>query len=369
MSAARPPEGAKAPLGGSDPNAVGERGGEVSAARPPEGAKAPLGLSAAAPAVPAHSGTARRDGASGAGTSSDPNAVGERGGMVRARALHALMRALSWLPLPLLRALGAALGMLLWLLVPARRRVVLTNLRWCFPEWSVARRRQVARAVFRAFGQSWLDRSWLWHAPAPRVRQRLRLSGALEALAGEAPVVLFAPHFMGLDAAWTALNQQVQRRFVTIYSPQTSPAVDAWVYGGRQRFGQPTLVARLDGAQPLVAAVRAGQPLYLLPDMNFDPSESLWVPFFGPLAATVPSLSRFARLGRARVLPVLTRLVPGGYEVRILPAWEGFPSGDLQADTERMNRELEAYIRQDPAQYYWVHKRFKDRPDGASAPY
>ncbi len=289
--------------------------------------------------------------------------------MSRAPGLRTLMRGMSSVPLPLLRALGAALGGLLWALVPARRRVVLTNLRWCFPQWSEARRQQVARAVFYRFGQSWLDRSWLWHGAPHRVQQRLRLTGDLDALKADTPLVLFAPHFMGLDAAWTALNQQIPRRFVTIYSPQSSPAVDAWVYAGRQRFGQPALVARLEGAQPLVAAVRAGQALYLLPDMNFDPSESLWAPFFGQSAATVPSLSRFARLGRARVVPVVTRLVPEGYDIHILPAWEGFPSGDLQADTERMNRELEDYIRQDPAQYYWVHKRFKDRPEGGAAPY
>jgi KDO2-lipid IV(A) lauroyltransferase len=174
---------------------------------------------------------------------------------------------------------------------------------------------------------------------------------------------------MGLDAAWTALTAQVGRRFATIYSPQLNPAVDAWIFQGRQRFGAPEMVARLDGAKPIVAAVRAGEPLYLLPDMNFDPSESLFVPFFGVSAATVPSLSRFAKLGRAKVVPVVTALTAQGYEVRVLPAWQDFPSGDLAADTARMNRELEAYIAADPAQYYWVHKRFKDRPDGLQSPY
>lgn len=286
-----------------------------------------------------------------------------------ARALLALMRALRWLPLPWLRALGAVLGGLLWAVVPARRRVVQTNLRWCFPQLTPAQCNRLVRQVFVRFGQSWLDRSWLWHGSAAQVRRRVRLTGALSALQGPEPVVLFAPHFMGLDAAWTALNQQIDRSFVTIYSPQSHPVVDAWVHTGRQRFGHPVLVARLDGAQPLVAAVRAGRPLYLLPDMNFDPSESVWVPFFGHLAATVPSLSRFARLGRARVVPVLTRLDAHGYEVRVLEPWEGFPSGDLVADTARMNRELEAYIAPDPAQYYWVHKRFKDRPEGQTPPY
>lgn len=279
------------------------------------------------------------------------------------------MRGGAYLPLPVLRALGAALGWLLYVGVASRRRVVETNLTLCFPQWSVAARRRVVRRVFTLFGQSWLDRAWLWHGAPSRVRERLVLTGALEELAGDAPTVLFAPHFMGLDAAWTALTQQVGRRFATIYSPQINAAADAWILQGRQRFGAPEMVARLAGVKPIVAAVRAGEPLYLLPDMNFDPTESLFVPFYGVAAATVPSLSRFAKLGRAKVVPVVTRLTPAGYEVRILPAWQDFPSADLEADTTRMNAELARYIDADPAQYYWVHKRFKDRPDGLTPPY
>ncbi len=280
-----------------------------------------------------------------------------------------LLVLLGALPLPLLRGLGWVLGAMLYVLVPSRRHVVQTNLALCFPAWSSAERRRQCVLTFVHFAQSWLDRGWLWHAPPSLVQARLQLNGALDSLAGATPTVLFAPHFMGLDAAWTALTQQVPRRFSTIYSPQLNPAVDAWVLAGRQRFGQPEMVARLDGAKPIVAAVRRGEPLYLLPDMNFDPSESLFVPFYGVSAATVPSLSRFAKLGRAQVVPVVTRMTPQGYAIDVLPAWDNFPTADLEADTERMNRELQSYIDTMPAQYYWVHKRFKDRPNGEAPPY
>ncbi|OYQ39265.1 lipid A biosynthesis acyltransferase [Rhodoferax sp. TH121] len=280
-----------------------------------------------------------------------------------------LLVLLGALPLPLLRGLGWVLGAMLYVLVPSRRHVVQTNLALCFPAWSSAERRRQCLLTFVHFAQSWLDRGWLWHAPPSLVQARLQLNGALEALAGDTPTVLFAPHFMGLDAAWTALTQQVPRRFSTIYSPQLNPAVDAWVLAGRQRFGQAEMVARLDGAKPIVAAVRRGEPLYLLPDMNFDPSESLFVPFYGVSAATVPSLSRFAKLGRAQVVPVVTRMTPKGYAIQVLPPWDNFPTADLEADTERMNSELQSYIDTMPAQYYWVHKRFKDRPNGEAPPY
>ncbi|MEO7107996.1 MAG: lipid A biosynthesis acyltransferase [Rhodoferax sp.] len=285
------------------------------------------------------------------------------------RALLWLIRGIAWLPLPVVRGVGVGLGWLLHALVVSRRKVVMTNLALCFPQWSDEDLRAQTRRVFTRFAQSWLDRGWLWHAPEAVLRKRLVLEGALESLEGSTPTVLFAPHFMGLDAAWTALTLRIPRRFVTIYSPQLNADADAWIYAGRQRFGAPEMVARLDGAKPIVAAVRAGEPLYLLPDMNFDPSESLFVPFFGVSACTVPSLSRFAKLGRAQVVPIVTQMTPGGYVVRVLEAWKDFPTGDLEQDTTLMNQELERYIEPDPSQYYWVHKRFKDRPDGEKPPY
>ncbi|MDO8278060.1 MAG: lipid A biosynthesis acyltransferase, partial [Burkholderiaceae bacterium] len=92
-------------------------------------------------------------------------------------------------------------------------------------------------------------------------------------------------------------------------------------------------------------------------------------PFYGVPAATVPSLSRFARLGRARVVPVVTRMTAQGYEVQVLPAWPDFPGDDAQADTALMNARLQGYIDTMPEQYYWVHKRFKTRPEGEASVY
>jgi KDO2-lipid IV(A) lauroyltransferase len=237
---------------------------------------------------------------------------------------------------------------------------------------SHAQRRDLAWQTFIHFAQAWLDRSWLWHAPADVVRQRLLLTGAVDELTQpieQTPLVIFAPHFMGLDAAWTALTQQVPRRINTIYFPQVNPVVDRWIMAGRQRFGQGQLVQRGEGAQTLVARLRAGEPLYLLPDLNYEPAESLFVPFFGHVAATVPSLSRFAKLGRAKVVPVLSKLTPKGYTIEVLPAWADFPTQDIEADTALMNQRLETYIRTMPSQYYWVHRRFKDLPAGVPAVY
>jgi KDO2-lipid IV(A) lauroyltransferase len=55
-----------------------------------------------------------------------------------------------------------------------------------------------------------------------------------------------------------------------------------------------------------------------------------------------------------------------GYEVVVHPAWNDFPTDDAEADTATMNKRLEVFINTMPAQYFWVHKRFKTRPSGAA---
>jgi KDO2-lipid IV(A) lauroyltransferase len=274
------------------------------------------------------------------------------------------MRALAPLPLGVVRAMGAVLGWLLHAVVVPRRRIVQKNLSLCFPQWSPAQRARVARMHFVHFAQAWLDRSWLWHARPEVTRARLRLTGAVDELAGSAGTLVFAPHFVGMDAGWTAITQQVARSFVGIYTQQANRVVDEWMLAGRHRFPSARPFARADGVRGLVAALRAGNVMYLLPDMNFGPEESIFVPFYGVRAATVPSLSRFAKLGRAKVVPVVARLTPEGYEVRVHPAWTDFPTDDLAADTATMNLRLQAWIDEMPDQYWWVHKRFKTRPPG-----
>jgi KDO2-lipid IV(A) lauroyltransferase len=279
------------------------------------------------------------------------------------------MIALGHLPLDWLRALGWMLGWVLYAAVAKRRRVVLTNLRLCFPALSSREIRALSHRVFIYFAQAWLDRGWLWHGSPDMIRARLKITGEVNELNEHQPVVIFAPHFVGLDAGWTALTQQLPRHFTTIYTDQTNKIMDAWILAGRQRFGSAQLFGRVAGVKPIVAALRAGDPLYLLPDMNYGPEESVFVPFYGVSTATVPSLSRFAKLGKAKVVPVVTRMTASGYEVQVMPSWSNFPSDDPLADTARMNAHLESYIDTMPEQYFWVHKRFKDRPAGEATVY
>lgn len=289
--------------------------------------------------------------------------------MIARMGVGFMQRVLARLPLPVLRALGWAIGRVLFVLAAPRRRVALRNLELCFPQVTAAQRKAWARETFVVFCQTWLDRSWLWAAPRSVVEQRVQLVGALHELDGDTPTIIFAPHFYGMDAGGLALPLRTQRAFTSIFSTHPDPAVDAWFMAGRQRFGDVRMLNRADGVKPILSNLRKGGLLYLLPDMDFGPGESIFAPFFGVPTATVPSLSRFARLGRAKVLGMYTRMTPSGYVAELTPAWAGFPTEDVEADTARMNRELEAAIAAMPGQYYWVHKRFKTRPEGEPSVY
>ena len=274
------------------------------------------------------------------------------------------MRLLAMLPLVVVRAMGKLLGWVLYVMVASRRRVVTINLSLCFPERSSEEIRCLTRQTFVYFAQAWLDRSWVWHAPRSWILRRVAFTGATHELAGTEPTVVFVPHFVGMDAAWGGVTLRIPRPSTTIYTDQSNKLIDRWILKGRRRWGNMRLFGRIEGVKPIVAAIRAGQPLYLLPDMDFGPQESIFVPFFGVPTATVPSLPRFARLGRAKVVSAVVSMTASGYEVKISPAWINFPTHDVAADTVLMNQKLEGYIKDQPAQYFWVHKRFKTRPVG-----
>ncbi|MEX1168158.1 MAG: lipid A biosynthesis acyltransferase [Hydrogenophaga sp.] len=274
------------------------------------------------------------------------------------------MRALAPLPLSWVRGLGWLVGQILFKVAGKRRRIALTNWSLCFPQQSDAERHAAVRRHFVLFAQTWLDRGWIWGAHEHTVRSRIKLVGALEGLEADGPVAIFAPHFLGLDAGGAALSLAFSRDFISLYARQRNVAIDQWIRAGRLKYGSVRLVEKRESLRTLIQALRQGGALYLLPDMDLGPAESVFVPFFGVPTATVPTLPRLAQLGRARVVPIMSRMTPSGYEVTVLPAWDNYPTADAVADTAFMNRQLEAMIATMPEQYYWVHKRFKTRPPG-----
>jgi KDO2-lipid IV(A) lauroyltransferase len=287
------------------------------------------------------------------------------------RLAISLMWLIHFLPLGVQAAIGNGIGTLLFWLIPERRQVTRINLETCFPRMGAAARERLARAHMRAFVRSLVERGILWWAPRERLARLIRVEGLehLRALGGR-PAILFVPHFVGMDAGFTRLTCELD--MVGIYARPKDARFARLLALGRGRFGDQRQVSRQEGVRaPIMAMLREHRPFYYLPDQDHGPRGSIFVPFFGVPAATVPGLSRIARLAGAKVLPCVTRMLPAGegYVVRIEPPWPDFPTDDIEADTRRMNAYIEQVALQMPAQYLWMHKRFKTRPPGAARLY
>jgi Kdo2-lipid IVA lauroyltransferase/acyltransferase len=276
------------------------------------------------------------------------------------------------LPVRAQMALGAALGALLHALAADRRRIATRNIELCLPELDAKQRGQLVREHFRWLGRSIVERGLLWYAPRERIEHLIEVEGDVHlAERTEAPVMWLVPHFMALEAAATAVQLFQTRRGATIYQAQSNPVFDAAVRRGRQRFGGSELFTRQDSAKPLIRAIRQeGLGFFNLPDMDFGIKDAAFVPFFGVPAATLLAPSRMARMLGMTVQPVIGEMLDsGGWRVRFLPPLPNWPTEDPLADTLRMNQWIESQVRRNPAQYLWVHKRFKTRPEGEAPLY
>lgn len=283
---------------------------------------------------------------------------------------------LHWLPLPVLAALGHGMGRVLYHLARSRREVGLRNLALCFPELPLAQRERLLKAHFGWLTQSLLDRAVLWWASPARIRRLIHIEGDIglaerEMHTHQRPTMWLCPHFVGLDVAGAAILLCQTRPGASIYQAQSHPLMDALMKRGRLRFGNAEIFPRSDSVKPLLRAIKEGRGFFNLPDMDFGARDAAFVPFFGVPAATLLAPSRMARMLGMVVQPVIAEVLPWGrgWRVRFMAPLADFPTADAVDDTARMNRFIEAEIARQPAQYLWVHRRFKTRPEGQPALY
>jgi Kdo2-lipid IVA lauroyltransferase/acyltransferase len=283
-----------------------------------------------------------------------------------------LLRLVSLLPLSWQSALGAGAGALLHALARERRRIAERNLQACMPELSEGQRAALVREHFKWLGRSIVERGFLWFAARDRIERSIQVEGDVTfAERSDRPTMWLVPHFMGLEGAAMAVQLFQHQRAATIYQTQSNPVFDAAVRAGRERFGDSALFNRQDSAKPLIRAIRQESlGFFNLPDMDFGLKDGAFVPFFGVPAATLLAPSKMARLLDMKVQPVVAEMLEGGgWRVRFHEPWSDFPTDDALADATRMNAWIEARVRELPAQYLWVHKRFKTRPEGTGSLY
>ncbi|HLS05584.1 MAG TPA: lipid A biosynthesis lauroyl acyltransferase [Wenzhouxiangella sp.] len=275
------------------------------------------------------------------------------------------VRLLGQLPPQLARALVRPVGGLARLALPSRRRIAERNIELCFPGLAQREQKRIVRDHFRFLAEMLADSAMAWCRPG-RLDERFGNVRGLEhvqAVVDEGQgVLLLTGHSPSLEMGGRLVGER--QPAWGVYRPQRNRVLEEFQNAGRRRYA--TGMFSRDELRGMVRHLRAGGVLWYAPDQDFGPQRSLFVPFFNQPAATATGIVGLARMGRARVLPMypLRDRKTGRVEVIIEPPLENFANGDDASDLARYNAFLESCIRQDPAQYFWVHRRFKSTPPG-----
>ena len=279
-----------------------------------------------------------------------------------------LLRLFAFLPYTITVYVGYSLGWLAAHIPNSRARVVKTNLRLCFPHLKEPEIDALALEHWKLFGRSVIERSRVWLGTSDQILSFVELDSRVP-LGDRKPRILVNPHFVGLEGGFMALSALAKKngwpRGAGLYQKMKNPFFNQKMVEWRNRFGAKS-IERQSRLRDLIRETRDGNFVVIAPDIDLGPRDSIFVPFFNIPTSTVTSVSRLAKLSGAEVCLMTTLLNQDktGYICTIDEPLDNFPSEDPQADTARLNQCIEKLVRQRPAEYYWVHKRFKHRPPG-----
>jgi KDO2-lipid IV(A) lauroyltransferase len=273
-----------------------------------------------------------------------------------------LFRLLSVFPLPVLHALGAALGWLVYLASPSYRRRLRSNL-------ELAGYGNDLRAAIAESGKAIVELPFVWCAPQERVTRHVSMENwelVQRQLDSGRGIVFLTPHLGCFEL--TAQQVSLRQELTVMYRPPRKSALKPLVEGARARQNMHLAPANLSGVRMLVKALRSGQPVGVLPDQVPQEGEGVWAPFFGRPAYTMTLPAKLAQLGKADILLTYAERLPGGrgYVIRFVP-FEGDLSGTAAEQAGAINRAMEQLIARCPSQYFWSYNRYK-RPQGVAAP-
>ncbi len=279
-----------------------------------------------------------------------------------------LLRLFAFLPYSVTIYIGYGLGWLAAHIPNERAKVVKTNLRLCFPTLNDDEINALALEHWKLFGRSVIERSRVWLGSADQILSFVQLNSAVP-LGDLKPRILVNPHFVGLEGGFMALSALAMKngwpRGAGLYQKMKNPFFNQKMVEWRDRFGAKS-IERQSKLRDLIRETRNGNFVVIAPDIDLGPRDSVFVPFFGIPTSTVTSVSRLAKLSGADVCLMTTLLNTNqsGYICQISNPIPNFPTDNAEEDTARLNKYIEDLVRKRPAEYYWVHKRFKHRPPG-----
>ena len=276
-----------------------------------------------------------------------------------------LLRIVCLLPHRMALGIGSLIGRMAHASGGSRRAIVRRNIELCFPELSASERDALALAHFKALGMALIEMGLGRWASDRRLQSITRLTGvehvnnALESGRG---VIMLAAHFTTLEVSGRVLAKAIPP-FDAVFRKNRSEFMTELQRTGREVSADATIEKR--DIKKMVRSLRGGRAVWYAPDQSYNRKGSEVIEFFGVPAMHTTATSTLARLGKAVVVPFFPRrLEDGTYELLLLPALEDFPGDDPVADTRRYLEALETHVRSCPEQYFWIHRKFKDLPEG-----
>lgn len=265
---------------------------------------------------------------------------------------------------------GTLLGKLGFLLARRRRHIARVNLQLCFPDLSPSRQQQLLKQVFRSTGIGLVETAIAWFRD-PRDFESIVTINGLEHLeraqARGKGVILLGMHLSTLDFCGAVLATRF--KFDVMYRPNKNKLLEAIMTRSREK-NFPRAIHRHD-IRGVVRSLRAGEVVWYGPDQDYGKKHSVFAPFFGIDTATITATARIAKISGSPVIP-FTHFRSSDdrhYEINLDPPLADYPEGDDVRDATRVNRLIETAILQAPDQYWWLHRRFKTRPEGEERPY
>jgi KDO2-lipid IV(A) lauroyltransferase len=275
----------------------------------------------------------------------------------------------AFLPWPIKRGLGRALGWLIFSLAKRRRHITEVNIRLCFPELDITAQQKLVKDTFLANGIGLFETATAWFRRPEYLRPITQIKGAehlQKALDQGKGAIIIGIHFSTLDLAG-AINK-LYFDIDTFYRKHDNPVFEWIMTRSRQQiYGK--AIDRHD-LKSALKRIKQGRAIWYSPDQDFGHKVSVFAPFFGIEAASIKMTARLVKMTGCAAVPLaVRRLADNRYELEYFPPLDHFPSGDDAADARRINTIIENIIRQHPEQYMWMHRRFKTRPEGETGFY
>lgn len=281
----------------------------------------------------------------------------------------AVLYAITWLPLPVIRWIGAGTGRLIALIVPKRAAVARRNISLTYPDMTEDEKTALVDENIRRTGMALFETAMGWWWPAWRIKRAFTVEGyehVEAALASGKGVFGMALHNMNLEFACRGLGYT--HPSVAFYRKHNNPLIDYLQYHGRNRSNKYMIHKR--NAKALLAALEDRELCLYLPDQDYGRAQSIFVPFGGvSTAATTTATLMFIR--RSDCVPVLitSQYTKSGYKVKFYPPIPELAELDDEKALTLLNARIADMILEQPESYLWMHKRFKTRPEGEASLY